>query len=216
MNDAYIGSLIVAVVTLLGQFLINRYIINTSYESKYERALIKYKVEAIKQLYEFVFPFTVNIMDDGSYEWMNSVEAIKNKLAELDTLQRNTLFLPIGFRDQMSKLVNLIIEFENYQFFNNASRSNEEILIDRINFACLVRIIAGHLEADLFSYLQNKENIKEILKNNEKIIRGTHWFNKEKEYRIRWNQRKFSPSPMKQSDGNTSKKTGPYIWKRVK
>lgn len=164
-----VGPIIVAVVTLLGTWIINNHKSQKEYEINYQEILMKKQLEAIEQIYRFLQNFNVVTNSDGWYPWMKDYGRLVSLIAELERLSGILIWFPTKFVDLMVDFNNQLRDYEK-GFSQYAVARDAETLEHNDKYSNEIKLRAVEIEKEIDAYLISGEPVVEVFKRNKAVL----------------------------------------------
>ena len=125
------GAIIVAVITLLGTWVINKNNNNQSYEKKKKKILINKQIKTIEDMYKFLQNFMTIVKPDGWFPWMIDFRKLDLILKELDMIEKELLWFPNDVRNMIISLGNELNNYRNSSLSQNVDMKDKVALKQR-------------------------------------------------------------------------------------
>ena len=181
LNNGF-GSVVVAIITLLGTWGINKYNNNKSYEIAYKKILINKQLKTIEDMYKFLQNFMTVIEPDGWFPWMVDFRKLDLILKDLDTIERELLWFPNDIRNMIISLGNELNNYRSSSLIHNIDMHDEEASQQRNKYRdeYTNRLIKKRnaIEIKLYDLLIHPNHMKKILDENKKTLEGIPWMKK--------------------------------------
>lgn len=193
---SFFGSILVAIITLSGTYIINNRQSKNAYKSDYRKFLITQKAKALEDIFSFLNNFMTVTKGDGWYTWAdneNDYLAIKEKICHVED---NSIWFPIEFKNMIIRLVNDIgnyytctVQYNNMskqQSYQSNIPNNQEIFLKEYNKYCTykdmltdqIRCESRAIEISLYKYLADETDLIDVFKNNIIALSEPDWYKK--------------------------------------
>lgn len=177
LNCNILGSLLVAVVTLIGTYCIQRVNNLKNYKSEYRKNLINKKLRAIEDLYRYLQNFHVLTYDRRAFPWMLESEKTRSIVNELYNINNELIWFPIDLKNKISELSIILTnytkfivdcEIKNIKYDTNYITQQLQTTRNKI----LKK--SSSIEIKLYEYLIDEDSLIEVLKKNIYEIRNSN------------------------------------------
>ena len=193
---SFFGSILVAIITLSGTYIINKRQSKNAYKSDYRKFLITQKAKALEDIFSFLNNFMTVTKGDGWYTWAdneNDYLAIKEKIRHVED---NSIWFPIEFKNMIIRLGNDIgnyytctVQYNNMskqQSYQSNIPNNQEIFLKEYNKYCTykdmltdqIRCESRAIEISLYKYLADETDLLDTFKNNMNALSEPDWYKK--------------------------------------
>lgn len=192
---SFLGSILVAIITLSGTYIINNRQNKNAYKSDYRKFLITQKAKVLEDIFFFLNNFMTVTKVDGWYDWAdneNDYQALKEKIRQVED---NSIWFPIEFKNMIIRLANDIGDYytctvqynmSNQQSYQSNSPNNQKKVLEEYNKYCTykdmltdqIRCESRAIEISLYNYLADETNLIDTFKNNIKVLSEPDWYKK--------------------------------------
>lgn len=192
---SFFGSILVAIITLSGTYIINNRQSKNAYKSDYRKFLITQKAKALEDIFSFLNNFMTVTKDDGWYTWAdneNDYQSLKEKIRQVED---DSIWFPIEFKNMIIKLTNDIGDYytctvqyntSKQQAYQSSSPNTPESFLEEYKKYCTykdmltdqIRCESRAIEISLYKYLADETNLIDTFKNNIKVLSNPDWYKK--------------------------------------
>lgn len=169
------GAIIVAVITLLGTWIINKYNNNKSYEVAYKKILINKQIKTIEDMYKFLQNFMTVTEPYGGFPWMIDFRELGLILKDLDMIERELLWFPNDVRNMIISLGNELNNYRSSSLSQNIDLKDEVAVQQRNEYTDRLIKKRNAIEIELYELLIHPDHMKKIFDKNKKTLEEIPW-----------------------------------------
>lgn len=164
-----LGSIIVAIITLFGTWIINNHKSTKEYEIHYQEILIKKQLETIEQIYQFLQNFRIVTDMDGWYPWMKDYNRLISLIDEQERISSALIWFPKEFNDLMTYFGNRLRDYQK-GFPQYAVARDTQTLKHNDDYSDEIKLRAVEIEKAINDYLISGEPVVEVFKRNKAVL----------------------------------------------
>lgn len=164
-----LGSILVAIITLLGTWIINNHKSQKEYVIHYQEILIKKQLETIEQIYQFLQNFRIVTDMDGWYPWMNDYNRLISLINEHERISGALIWFPKEFNDLMTYFGNRLRDYQK-GFQKYAVAHDTETLKHNDEYSDEIKLRAVEIEKEIDDYLISGKPVVEVFKKNKAVL----------------------------------------------
>lgn len=192
---SFFGSILVAIITLSGTYIINNRQSKNAYKSDYRKFLITQKAKALEDIFSFLNNFMTVTKDDGWYTWANNENDYQSLKGKIRKVEDDSIWFPIEFKNMIIKLTNDIGDYytctvqyntSKQQAYQRNSPNNLKISLEEYNKYCTykdmltdqIRCESRTIEISLYKYLADETDLLDTFNNNMNALSEPDWYKK--------------------------------------
>lgn len=158
--SAIIGSVLVAILTLLGNFIIQNFIEKEKYRNEYKKLLMNRKISVCEKGISFLQNFTKVDVHGECFAWMLEESEILKVMKTMENFNLDLAWFPPIIRSEFIDLFNAINQAHS-QYKSKEKRIAEEndYIEERKALASKMRDISNRLEPAIYTYLMDVDGI---------------------------------------------------------
>lgn len=164
-----LGSIIVAIITLFGTWIINNHKSTKEYEIHYQEILIKKQLETIEQIYQFLQNFRIVTDMDGWYPWMKDYNRLISLIDEQERISGALIWFPKEFNDLMTYFGNRLRDYQK-GFPQYEVARDAQTLKHNDDYSDEIKLRAVEIEKAINDYLISGEPVVEVFKRNKAVL----------------------------------------------
>lgn len=158
--SAFIGSVIVAVITLIGNFYIQTKVEKRKYCNEYQKLLMNRKIVACERGIVFLQNFVKYDTNEKCFTWMLQRTSLNKVMQAVENLNFDLAWFTPNTRNKFIDLFNIIEVSNNYYKLREKGILTESEYADERNtLAIKIRELSVSLEPDLYEYLCNSNGV---------------------------------------------------------